>query len=384
MSIMEYEKYKREERKRLKEYFNDSGIKQNFLIEILCIIEKEYDHQIFSWFDYPFTKEKMITMDYENPEYIICKHIVGTYKSYTLFKSIDERKELEKSQMFKKRIMDEVVCRLNLNKYFKDAFRKKQLFCGDRFIYFSVPYYLFTICIYLLRILDEKSVYSSLRVSILKSAFAILDLLENNIIDEAYPIGRGIIENYIKLLCLIGNLDALKMREFLALEEISYNVCKNDFSKEFETLYSARKGKTNNKLYFLHYGFVDKIVDYYSTIGDDKDYYSITAMFRYLKSKKTWNQMGDLENLEQYYYMCHTYVHGNCSNAYPLNGYIELSEILYLIIVDIFKSVCNELKIDNTINGMNIMKYLEQAYGQLEEQKRIRNTELFEEYYKKF
>lgn len=324
----------------------------------------------------------MVTMDYDNPEYIICKHIIGTYKSMTLFKSISERKELERSQAFKKELINEVVFRLNLNRYSKDVFRKKQLFDGDSFIYFSIPYYMFIICTYLLSKFDQNSIYSSLRIVILQSAFAILDLMENNIIDMAYPICRELIETYIKYLCLIGNREAIKMREELIIEEINHNVCENNYSEKFETMYNTKKGITNNKLYFLHYGFVDKISDYYEVV-DKKDYpYSVASMLKYLKAKVQWGKNEEINMLEKYYNMCHTYVHGNCSNSYPLNGYLELSEVLYIIIVDIFKSVCNELKENYTIKGMDIIKHVELAYNYLDEQMRNRSTKLFEEYYK--
>lgn len=376
------EKFRRERNKWLKKFFNNSGIKTNFIIEILRTIEKEHAMDYFKWFDLPNDNDKMVTMNFDNPEYEICRHIIGVYKSITLFKPIEERKKLEDNQTFKKQLINEVIFRLNLNKYSKGVFRKKQLFCGDSFIDFSVPYYVFTICAYLLSKLDKDNIYNGLRLSIIQNAFAILDLLENNIIDQAYPLGRSIIENYIKCLCLMGNQDALKMRDYLVDEEIRHNVCKNDFSREFETLYNTRKGNTNNKLHFLHYGFVDKIPDYYETIQNDKTPYSITSMINYLKNVMPWSKKDEIENLERYYYMCHTYVHGNCSNIYPVNGYLELSEILYIIVVDIFKVVSNELKIDNSIDGLNIMIYIESAFNRLQEQIEKRSTELFVQYYR--
>ena len=383
MDIIKWtENYKRELHKQLKEYFRNSGIRQNFLIEILCAIKKTYMVNFFNWFDVPFTNEKMVTMDYGNPEYIICKHIVGVYKSFTLFKSIKERKELERSQVFRSKLIKEVVFRLNLNIYSKDLFRKKQLFGGDSFIYFSIPYYIFTMCGYILIRLDKNSIYLRMRLSLLQSAFAILDLMENNIIDKAYPIGRGLIETYIKYLCLMGKPEAVKMRDILMLEEINHNVCGEEFTKEFETLFNAKKGLARNKLDFLHYGFVDKIKNYYDIIDKDESPYSVTAMFEYLKKTVAWVKKEEIDDLENYYHMCHAYVHDNCSNSYPLNGYLELSKILYIIIIDIFKNVCNELKIDYAIDGLDIMEHVKLAYDQLEEQIKNRNTELFEEYYK--
>lgn len=376
------EKLRRERNKWLKKYFSNSGVKINFVIETLRTIEKEQAYNYFKWFELPSTNEKMVTMDFDNPEYIICKHIIGTYKSFTLFKSMDERKELEKSETFKRNLIDEVVFRLNISMYSKDMFRKKQLLDGDSFIYFSIPYYMFTICVYLLTKIDQNSIYAGLRLNILQSSFAILDLMENNIIDTAYPICRGLIETYVKYLCLIGEADALKMRDELVDEEISHNVCGNEYTKEFEKMFDAKLGFTNNKLHFLHYGFVDKINDYYKVVDKNNSPYSITSMFRYLKETVQWGKKEEIEVLEGYYYMCHTYVHGNCNNLYPLNGYFELSDILYIIIVDIFKSVCNEVKEKYVIEGMDIMHHLDLAHKQLVEQMENRSTELFDEYYK--
>ena len=105
-------------------------------------------------------------------------------------------------------------------------------------------------------------------------------------------------------------------------------------------------------------------------------------MFRYLKETVQWGKKEEVEALERYYYICHTYVHGNCFNKYLLNGYFELSDILYMIIIDIFKSVCNELKEGYTIEGMDVMIHVELAYKQLEYQKENKSTELLDEYYK--
>lgn len=376
------EKFRRERNKWLKKFFSNSGIKTNFIIEILRTIEKEHAIDYFKWFDLPNDNEKIVTMNFDNPEYEICRHIIGVYKSITLFKSIEERKKLEDNQTFKKQLINEVIFRLNLNKYSKGVFRKKQLFCGDSYIDFSVPYYVFTICAYLLSKLDKNNIYNGLRWSIIQNAFAMLDLLENNIIDVAYPIGRGMIETYVKYLCLIGKPEALEMRNNLAKEEISHNVCNNDFSKEFENMYNIRKGTTKNRLHFLHYGFVDKITDYYDIIENEKAPYSVNAMFAYIKKTTKWDKKEDIDDLERYYYMCHTYVHGNCSNMYPLNGYLELSAILYVIVADMFKTICNELKTNYLIDGLDIMTHVELAYSQLQEQIEKRSTELFVQYYK--
>ena len=376
------ENFRRERNKWLKKYFSNSGVKINFVIAILRTIDKEQGINYFKWFKLPFDVDKMVTWDYDNPDYIICKHIIGAYKSFTLFKPMEERKELENSDCFKRTLIEEVVFRLNISMYSKDMFRKKQLLDGDSFIYFSIPYYMFTICVYLLTKIDQKSMYAGLRLNILQSAFAILDLMENNIIDTAYPICRGLIETYVKYLCLIGKFDALKMRDELVDEEISHNVCGNDYSKNFEKMFDSKQGFTNNKLHFLHYGFVDKINDYYKVVNKNNSPYSITSMFRYLKETVQWGKKEEVEALERYYYICHTYVHGNCFNKYLLNGYYELSDILYMIIIDIFKSVCNELKEGYTIEGMDVMKHVELAYKQLEYQKENKSTELLDEYYK--
>ena len=376
------ENFRRERNKWLKKYFSNSGVKINFVIAILRTIDKEQGINYFKWFKLPFDVDKMVTWDYDNPDYIICKHIIGAYKSFTLFKPMEERKELENSDCFKRTLIEEVVFRLNISMYSKDMFRKKQLRDGHSFIYFSIPYYMFTICVYLLTKIDQKSMYAGLRLNILQSAFAILDLMENNIIDTAYPICRGLIETYVKYLCLIGKFDALKMRDELVDEEISHNVCGNDYSKNFEKMFDSKQGFTNNKLHFLHYGFVDKINDYYKVVDKNNSPYSITSMFRYLKETVQWGKKEEVEALERYYYICHTYVHGNCFNKYLLNGYFELSDILYMIIIDIFKSVCNELKEGYTIEGMDVMKHVELAYKQLEYQKENKSTELLDEYYK--
>lgn len=206
--------------------------------------------------------------------------------------------------------------------------------------------------------------------------------MENNIIDMAYPICRELIETYIKYLCLLGKPKALKMRDELVDEEINHNVCENDFSEKFIMMYNKKNGATNSKLHFLHYGFVDKINDYYDVVNKNDSPYSITSILKYIKKVIQWDKKENIEILERYYNMCHTYVHGNCNNAYPLNGYLELSDVLYIVTIDIFKSICNELKEDYTIDGMNIIKHIEESYDSLQEQIENRKTELFDEYYK--
>lgn len=74
------EKSRRERNKLLKKYFSNLGIKLNFIIEILRAIERQYGINYFKWFELPNNIDKMVTMDFDNPDYIICKHIIGKYK----------------------------------------------------------------------------------------------------------------------------------------------------------------------------------------------------------------------------------------------------------------------------------------------------------------
>lgn len=98
--------------------------------------------------------------------------------------------------------------------YIFTDFRQHPIMRGESFIFFPVPYYLFVLSMRMIELLysdkarNELPCYGSFS-TIANKGLAALSLLEDNFLDNAYPICRGIIETYVKLVVLMNKPEAI-------------------------------------------------------------------------------------------------------------------------------------------------------------------------------
>lgn len=381
--LVEFQRRRREEEKALLKIFTNR-IKESFLREIH---HKMYEmHPDFlTKFDlrYDYVQNATGNDDWQF-DYEIYRNIVGIHRFNTIGKTVEERVAMEKSDAYKKELVDAVYEHILLRSYTSLYFRRRQFVAGDEFIYFPVPYKLFAICIRGLQILNEyKDPYREFYVNIFNKSLAALALIEDNLLDSAYPICRGVIELYIKLLMLVDFPEALKMHDELVHLEYLKTANNGEMPSEFEELFKNRRNKSQtNQIDYLHYGWVDKIKHYHE-IEKNKPY-TFNSLFDFLKElAPDEDAKGYFEFIPILYNRCHAFTHGNIGNSgYPLLHYMELTMILYMVLNHTFRMLCTDSKNDHMINGIDIIESIEKDAEKMIHQYNRRSTEMFEQFYK--
>ena len=358
-------------------------IKESFLREMRHKVY-QYHPDFLMLFDIRFDmiQNAMGTQD-NQWDYEVLRNIVGIHRFNTIGKSVEERVAMEKSDSYKKELADAVYEHLQLRNYASPYLRKRQFVQGDEFIYFPVPYKLFVLCMRGLQILqDFKDPYQEFYVNIFNKSLAALALIEDNLLDSAYPICRGVIELYIKLISLIDYPDALEMHNKLVQLEYIKTAQNGEMPAEFEELFKNRKNKSqNNQIEYLHYGWVDKI-KYFHQIEKNKPY-SFNALFDFLKESAPEESKGYFEFLPILYNRCHGFAHGNLGNyGIPLVHYMDLTMILYMVLDHTFRMLCTESKNDHLVNGIDVVELLERDGEKMIHQYNRKSDEMFKTFYK--
>ncbi len=359
-------------------------IKGNFLIEMKYLIVYSFP-ELLQYYDFQINMEKVMTGGHVAFEYDICKMIIGCHSSNAIFLSEEERISLEKNSDYKKRLAHQVINNIKLRGYGSSFFRRQPIIQGEFFIYYNVPYNLFVISIRIneiLRIKKEKSEFFHFYTTISNKALAALSLLEDNFLDNCYPVCRVVIELYLKLLIFKNYPELIKEHFKFANFEIRQSCCEQEYPEEFNLLFEKRINKTKpKKIDFLHYGWVDKIPEYHDKVK--KHPYSINGLLSYLKEVEDEDDYY-FEEIERLYKMCHGYVHGNIVAArFPLLHYFEISVILHYTVFHTYKMICEEMNLDGNINGIDIYVKAEDDFEVLYNQYLKRTTENFENHYKK-
>ena len=358
-------------------------IKESFLREMRHKVY-QYHPDFLMLFDIRFDmiQNAMGTQD-NQWDYEVLRNIVGIHRFNTIGKTVEERVAMEKSDSYKKELADAVYEHLQLRNYASPYLRKRQFVQGDEFIYFPVPYKLFVLCMRGLQILqDFKDPYQEFYINIFNKSLAALALIEDNLLDSAYPISRGVIELYIKLISLIDYPDALEMHNKLVQLEYIKTAQNGEMPAEFEELFKNRKNKSqNNQIEYLHYGWVDKI-KYFHQIEKNKPY-SFNALFDFLKESAPEESKGYFEFLPILYNRCHGFAHGNLGNyGIPLVHYMDLTMILYMVLDHTFRMLCTESKNDHLINGIDVVELLERDGEKMIHQYNRKSDEMFKTFYK--
>lgn len=365
----------------IKQIFRDK-IKPGFLINMKYRVLNKADLTfIQNVFNLNFGPETGVVDSDNAVDYDICRHIVGTHKSNTIFMTPEERSFKEKDEEYKEQLANQVVARLRVRKLGSVFFRNKPLVLGEDYIYYSVPYELFVLCVRMGQIVStcDQSLPNVPAISrVMNKSLAALSLIEDGFFDSAYPLCRSVIELYLKLL-LVKDNETLTHEMFrFANFDLDKTCCSQEYSDEFNQLYENKKGKTKTgKVEFLQYGFVDCIPDYHQIVTFNP--YSIGGIMKYLLHDACDEDAYDLERLDYLYKMCHGYTHGNVVTArFPLLHYFELSLILGIIVPNTYRMLCDICDSEYSINETAVLNEFNRDFALLNEQFKKRSTENFE------
>lgn len=379
-----FDELKRKSDKALQHKFS-RRIKGNFLIATKESVMRQLGVEIVKYYDLTLTDEKLVSNGNEAVDYDICRHITGIHRSNLIFETIDKRKQMEGDAEYRKELVRSTINQVKLRSYGSAYFRLHPIMSGESFIFFPVPYYLFVLCIRMLEILNTEKAHQmscfSIITTIVNKGLAALSLLEDNFLDNAYPICRGIIELYVQLLLLGNKPEAISLYDKFAKYDLEKSCVSQSYSDEFNDLFLNRVNQSHkNKVDYLHFGWVDCVSDYHQIVKYRP--YSINGIVTYLRSIYNQEDETFLNNLNELFKMCHGYTHGNIGHSrYPILHYFEISMMLYGTLSHTYLIVCEALKQDTKINDIDIVSELNQAYGILAQQYNKTTTENFEYYY---
>ncbi|MCM1306368.1 MAG: DUF5677 domain-containing protein [Firmicutes bacterium] len=369
-----------EYKKTLKRLFSKE-INGSFLMEIFYKVSARFGKDIDKYYNLQIPDDKQIIVgEYENFAYDFCRHIIGIHRSNLIAVSEQEQKRIENDGAYKENLVNQVIENVKLRQYGSTFFRKKAIISGERFLYYPVPYDLFVINTKMNELLMRHSqylkntIFYDLFVSIANKGMACFTLLENNLLNDVYPLLRGMVEVYIKLLLLcytdgvsdtyatFTNLNEQKSRADFETEKPKNAV----FPPEFEKLYENRTNKLcKSKADYLHFGWLDCIADYHS---DKPRPYSVNGIISYLG--KHWSKDKTfLSDLKTCYKMCHSYVHGNTPYyKHQLLKFYEICVTMTLTISNAFCILRDTFKADTKINGIDILDKLDNDFIRMQKQ----------------
>lgn len=357
-----------------------SKINGSFLIKIKSEVLSKLRADTFKYYPLHFDNVRIMTGTDETPEYDICRIIIGVHRHHSVFLSDKEIRRNQKSIKYQEQITNEVIEKIQLRQFGSVFFRRNQLFLGDEFLYFPVPYELFAMCMKSVHLMNKnKNPIFVYYCDLVGHALSSLTLMENNLLSDAYPSCRSMIELYLKLLMLQRHPEALEVFEQFSRFEIEQSCCSQEYPGRFNELYNGRKLlPSKSKVNYLHYGWLDCIEQYDTT---EANRYSIYGILDYLT--KNSERRNELDHTEVLYKMCHGYVHGSTVHVkYPLLQYFEISLMLYYVVKPIFTSIYAELQIEMPDEDKGLLNILERDFKTLDEQYKKRSTDNFDLYYK--
>ena len=369
-----------ENNKTLKELFKNK-INGSFLIKIKSEVLNKIAPELFNYYPLQFDNRIIMTGTDETPEYDICRIIVGVHRHHSIFLSEQEIRENQRNTSYQEQIINEVIEKIRVRRFGSAFFRKKQLLLGDEFLYFPVPYDLFVMCMRSICLISQNTQPCFVEYSdILNNALSSLTLMENNFLSNAYPLCRGMIEQYLKVLILKKHPEIRKEYERFCNFEIEQSCCSQEYPDEFLTVYNQRLlSSSKSKVDYLHYGWLDNI-EAYNTRSNNR--YSIYGIWDYLKNYADDEQYNKLNHIIRFYKMCHGYTHGSTVHVkYPLLQYFEISEMLYYVITTVFNDIHNILNIDYISEDKQLIDIINRDFDILKDQYSKRSTENFDLYY---
>lgn len=369
-----------ENNKTIKELFKDK-INGSFLIKIKSEVLNRIALELFEFYPLQFDNKKILTGTDETPEYDICRIIVGVHRHHSIFLSEQEIRKNQRNATYQEQIVKEVIEKIRVRRFGSVFFRRKQLLLGDEFLYFPVPYELFVMCMRSICLISGNT--SSFFVEygdILNNALSSLTLMENNFLSNAYPLCRGMIEQYLKVLILKKHPENYKDYIRFCNFEIEQSCCSQKYPDEFIELFDKRiLASSKSKVDYLHYGWLDNIETYTTKFTNR---YSIYGIMDYLMDNADDEQYAVLNHIKTLYKMCHGYTHGSAVHVrYPLLQYFEISIMLYHVITTIFNDIHKTLNIDFATEDEVLIDILNRDFSILNDQYEKRSTENFNLYY---
>lgn len=364
----------------LKQLFKDK-INGSFLIKIKKSVIADLGDNLFRLMPFQTSDSWMVTGDSATYEYDICRMIVGTHRHHTVFLSKSEIKNKQNDPTYIKMLVDEVIEKIHLHSLSNSYFSKKQLFPGEEFHYYPVPYELFAMCARYIAIAtrNSKSLFIFHR-DVIDNALAILKLMENNLLSNAYPLCRVMIEQYFKVLILEKHPECVDAYSDFRAFEIDQSCCSQEYPKEFNQLYETRKLQSyKNKVDYLHYGWLDSIPKYTAT---HSKYYTLYGIIEYLEKTLDDRLCNNIRHLTKLYKECHGYTHGSSNHVkYPLLNYFELCLMLYFVVKDMFINLHKNAAIEISDFDQCLMAQLKRDFEVLCGQYEEKSTEKFKMYY---
>lgn len=365
----------------LRDMFKEK-IKGYFLIDIKDRVMKALRFDgLIKYYDFRWSEERLVTGIGGAAEYDICRIIVGIHKAKSIFLSDNEIRKNEKSKKYKQQLIDETIEKIKLRSYGSVHFRRETLLKGEEFLYYPLPYELFVMTVKMSEMLTGDHDYNchQLYYGVIYNSISALSLMEDNLLGTAYPLCRGAIEMYFKLLILASRTKFYDRYEKFRMFEVKYS-CNRAYPEEFNALFKKRIYKNSkSKADFLHYGWLDYIDGFHEVVK--KSPYSVYGIITFLKDENKDKNLG-LEWLENFYKSCHAYTHGSIQIArYPVLHYFEITIMLYLIIRTTFLLLCKEKKEGTMIDGQDIISMIDRDFDILYKQYEIRSTKSFDRYY---
>lgn len=358
-------------------------IRGSFLINIKGQILKTFGTDIMKYYDFRWTNENMLTGKDDLPEYDICRFIVGIHCSHSIFLADDEVKKSERDAKYREYLVCEVMEKMKLHRYGSFFFRKKTMIQGKEFLYYPVPYDLFVLCVKAHELFGRrkdivKEACWPLYYGIMSNGLAALSLMADNFLGSAYPLCRGVLEMYFKLLVIKDDYNAADHYGMFTRFELEQSCCTQKYPKEFNNLLKRRmKHETCSKVTYLHYGWLDWVKGYHESVKQAP--YSMNGIITYLKNGADGKEREDLDRMEYFYKMCHGYTHGSVQKAiYPELHYFEISIMLYYTIRNTFVMLCGEQDEGTVINGLDVIAMVDKDIVELLGQYDKRSTENFE------
>ena len=353
-----------------------------FLINIKNRVMKELGYEnLIKYYDFRWSEERTVIGIGEAAEYDICRMIVGIHKAKSIFLLENEMRRHEKSKRYNQDLIAETLEKIKIRLYGSVHFRKKPLFQGEEFLYYPLPYELFVMSTRMSKMLADGHDCNchQLYHGVIYNSISALSLLEDNLFGTAYPLCRGAIEMYFKLLILASRTEFYSQYEKFRMFEVEFSCCRT-YPEEFNVLFKKRICQTSKvKADFLHFGWVDHIDGYHKVVK--KSPYTVYGILTFLKQEEKDKSFG-LEWLEGFYKSCHAYTHGSIQiSRYPILHYFEISIMLYFTIRETFLLLCREKKAETKIDGQDIISMIDRDFADLCHQYDIRSTERFEEYY---
>ncbi len=364
----------------LKKIFSKE-IKESFLITILKKVKMSYPDILKNYPNaFNLNPVNFMAGNDDKIDYDICCHIVGIHKFNMLFLRDDERGSFQNDSKYQDKLVNQVIEHIKLRSYGSSFFRMKPIMSGDRFLYFPIGYDMFVITSYMYLLLDNPDIKGHKLFhffhSILNESISALTLIENGLLIQAYPQIRNLIELYFKYEVLFDKPEGLKEYYKFCDYEINYNSY-NEFDDEFKAKFEPHREEASITEY-LHYGWIDSIFNFNYLEKEKK--YSLPGLYNYLKmihSKKS-----NIDDLKLLHNICHAFSHGSTiSKAYLLQSFFELIPGLYNVLRAILIDMCNIMKQDVIINGINIRKKMESDWDILCEKSKIMTMDKVKLYY---